>query len=1088
LGNKVTLVLDVDEETFRRCVENTKNQSTNSSQLEFRLLSKIVSQEAAPRDSFPSDAHWKSYQFSLAAESIHSKTPIDVLEFVDYCGPAYYTLLKRAAIPRSLPRNIVVRMHNTIELIDRCASSNFARSRLFDYGLERAAIAMADRILSPGFLYWRDVAARLYSVPAERVITSPPCRTLLPRLADGISGRNIVFVGRISTIKGMDLFLQAMAEICTDAMLAASFDQIRVIGPSESVSSQNEEAILNYKRGIPQEKIQFLGNLSESDLIHELAHAQFAVFPNRCESFCYAAHEAHMLGVPLVLSSIPAFLDHFVEGKSALFFNGTHHNLTSRIRELLVDSDLRTRLSSSVLAHRVRYESVTYGADLDDESSASSRVSAAVLESPQTNAVSDGDDELSVVFFCQNIHRTDAYEHVKRLLPQTCNADVIVLIESESEGQGTIHAFGQHWEFADSGRSPIEQLDAGLILLLSDSYTLTSSFVERGIGMMARMPMIGAILPVALKGRWGAAEFGSAADLFTLRVGEQPQGFPLLVRLANQTPLQQLLHDSSPYTALTLLIELRGAGLAIVDDIQPTLACHADSHSFPLPGRSDVSAFVKQNLLRYRDYELASNLVDEVQTLPALADEEQDSHGTTRRVLQDLHQGLVDALYLHVVEGSAVVLSIVDPAVGRELNWQDLHLYGPYQITEAKDRPSAILVLKEGCCLRVDGGVRLVFNLALGPAGGRLAMIANNRCVMLSTEHKDFSHRSFIPNDLLEIAANQRFELPSRVYHLAAYHRKPITNRLPTALCPNLKSSVDCCLFTENLSCISFSLPAALACSHTAQLERAGKDDAILVDEIATYVHSLEITTACFIDFGWIEIATRLLEDFKTIRVDFIISPIAIWSPTIALGLLDIGNLVNRFRDRVGILHPPALIGYFPAFRTVRLYSLPQFFEAVPAQAPSANAPVQIIIDHNPRNEFYMGHMAAVAKILQANAILIDEISIPSGQASQDRLFESFGLSHLLRHYKKIDAHTARVDRQIVYLNPFPFGENIVNLSNALRLGWHTVISYYENNLLGHVNCERAHIIEYWEDVEIISQHILDSIRNLKNVRSSINI
>jgi hypothetical protein len=299
---------------------------------------------------------------------------------------------------------------------------------------------------------------------------------------------------------------------------------------------------------------------------------------------------------------------------------------------------------------------------------------------------------------------------------------------------------------------------------------------------------------------------------------------------------------------------------------------------------------------------------------------------------------------------------------------------------------------------------------------------------------------------------------------------------------------VDCCLFTENLSGISFSLPAALACSHTAQLERAGKDDAILVDEIATYVHSLEITTACFIDFGWIEIATRLLEDFKTIRVDFIISPIAIWSPTIALGLLDIGNLVNRFRDRVGILHPPALIGYFPAFRTVRLYSLPQFFEAVPAQAPSANAPVQIIIDHNPRNEFYMGHMAAVAKILQANAILIDEISIPSGQASQDRLFESFGLSHLLRHYKKIDAHTARADRQIVYLNPFPFGENIDNLSNALRLGWHTVISYYENNLLGHVNCEHAHIIEYWEDVEIISQHILDSIRNLKNVRSSINV
>lgn len=1076
LGHKVTLVLDIDEETFNHCLESTRNQSTESSRLKFMRLSSIVTQEAAPRENFPSEAHWKSYLFSKAVESIHKQEPIDILEFVDYCGPAYYTLIKRAAAPHTMPKNIFVRLHITIEMIDKCASSNFSQSRIYDYWLERTAITLADRILSPGYRYWKDFAAKLYNVPSERVIISPPCRSLLPRIADGISGENIVFVGKVSSAKGMDLFLQAMSIICTDKTLVEQFKQIRVIGPSDTVSDQDEEAILSYKIGIPQDKIQFLGNLSESDLINELSRAKLAVFPSRCDSYCYAAHEAHMVGVPLILSTIPAFLDHFVEGESALFFDWTVNDLISQIGKLLCDTNLRCRLSSSVLQHRSRYEKVIYSNELDNEADRSSSLPAVHVASSHLPSWTENTPSpaTTVIFFCHKYSPTDATHYIKQLGLKNSFVDVIILIKSE--GHSTIQVFGHKWEVASEGRSAIDFLRAGFVLLLSDSFTLAPSFIERAQRIMVRMPAVGAILPVSTNGRWGGtAEFGRASDLFNVQLGILPQGFPLLIRLINQTPLQRLLHDRSSYTVLTLLIELRAAGYVIIDDIHPTQSRNVESLDLVLPGRKEVSAFIKQNHSRYRDYELAGRIVDEVQKTSLLNNSAEDSNGTVWHILQDLHHGLDDVLYMHVTAGIVSVFSIINPVTGREINWQDMELYGKYEIIEAKDRPIGFLQLTEGCRLRINHGIGLVFNIGLSPNEGELVIISNNICALLSVKCNAFSGRTFTPRGIFEIVATPPFELPDRPYHLAAFHPTLGSNLQLMAINAKLALNFDCCAFfegpRERIGQFDIS-----ACRYAFQLDRNNKSYAFLVDEIATYLHNLNVSTAVFFDGGWNEIATCLLEDFNHLRVEFILSPIATWSPMMALQLLKIGNLVERFRDRVGIIHPPALVGYFPEFCTVRTYSFPHPTKVISPRNDNSRTIVQIIIDRNPENEFYMGHMAAVAKIIQANGISIDEISVIDAQPSQDRLFESFGLNHLLRHYNKIDLLTARPDMEIVYLNPFPFGENIDNIRIALRHGWHTVISPYESCLLGCEKDENILVIPYWEDSEVIAKNLINSI------------
>lgn len=1076
LGHKVTLVLDIDKENFRRCVEGVRNQSINSARLEVLLLSDVVSADSYSRDQFPSDAHWKSFIFAKAAELIHAKNPIDILEFVDYCGPAYYALLRRAAEPKSLPRNIVVRMHNTIELIDKCAGSNFLQSRVFDYWLERTAIKLADRILSPGPRYWSDVAAKLYDVPVDRIIISPPCRQLLPRIADGKSGRNIIFVGRISTIKGMDLFLQAMASICADGSLSDKFDKICIIGPKELVATQDEERILSFKHGIPNDKLKFLGNLSESDLIYEFSRAMFAVFPNRCESFCYAVHEAHLVGVPLILSAIPAFLDHFVDRESALFFDGTLNDLILKIRELIIDSTLRARLSESVLHHRERYEKITYGEDLNDIHFPVQGAVSFGCQVPQLPAISCAQVRLTVIYFIRENNSVAANQYISHLKSIGYHIEPIFLVESTS--QGAILAFGRRWDFLDASlRNPCLLLNPGYLLILSDDFTLFPSFIERGVRMLSMMPAVGALLPVDMQGRWGRGDFGAAADLFSsLRANQKLKGFPLLMRLSEAVHLQQLLRDRSPYTALSLLLDVRSAGFLIIDDIEPTLARNHETSLFALPTRADTAAFLKQNMSRFCDYELVTSLVDDMQAVPDKESQLDDGYTVTRNLLNDLYHGMQGSVYLHVIEGSLSIISLVSHATAEEYGWENINLSGQYRIIDAKDRPLGILEMSSGSSLRADDALNMIFNIGVGPSGGKVALVTDNRCILLSLRNDIFSNRYVIPREIIEFIDPPPFEVPSREFHLSAYYRGLPGKLLALDASPSCLNYLDGCLFFG-------SLEERLAAENifkfysAIQISAGNKDINVLVDEIFANTKLLGAREACFFGLPWLDIANKFLSDFQFSRVKFIIPPAAIWAPAVALPLLQLGALLDRFGDRIEVLYPSALDVYFSAFKSARVYtlSLPVFSGDIICE--EVNPAVTVIIDRNSAGEFYMGHMAAVVKILHSSSVNLKEIVVPSEDPAQDRIFEFFGLSHLVRKYQNFDDAIPQGCGQVVYLNPFPFGENIGNVKRALRSGWHMVISPYESSLLGDIEIFRNKIVHYWEDVDVISRYIIKSLR-----------
>ncbi len=127
----------------------------------------------------------RSLRFADALAAVEQREKLDAVEFFDFTGAAYVTLVRRlfrdAAGGTSGPA-IAVRLHNTLELID-----DFAPTREFDldryrlHALERAALRLADTVLTPTRSYFEAYAAR-YSIDPARVMVSLPAKGMTPRV------------------------------------------------------------------------------------------------------------------------------------------------------------------------------------------------------------------------------------------------------------------------------------------------------------------------------------------------------------------------------------------------------------------------------------------------------------------------------------------------------------------------------------------------------------------------------------------------------------------------------------------------------------------------------------------------------------------------------------------------------------------------------------------------------------------------------------------------------------------------------------------------------------------------------------------
>jgi glycosyltransferase involved in cell wall biosynthesis len=322
---KVALLFGISQQTVNRIRDSYASRECND------LLKFYSIYDFAWHRDGPNEFWSKSKMFCESIIEILNLETINYIEFFDYCGPAYHTLCEKALNPALRDIPIAIRIHNTIEVIDRF-SGRIQEGISSPYWLEREAIALADHIIIPSMKFWKE-SANIYDVPPERLVEIPPPFTasLVPKAHDHREG--IVFIGRPSVIKGFDTLAEAL-KLFNNGSAAPPLPDVTIIGPEETVTGALNTTDLAARTGLGA-RMRVTGHVHPAELRGLIGQFEIAIFPNRTESYCYALHEAHLAGVRIIANAIPAFLAHLEESCDVRFFDGTPSDLARVLHEML---------------------------------------------------------------------------------------------------------------------------------------------------------------------------------------------------------------------------------------------------------------------------------------------------------------------------------------------------------------------------------------------------------------------------------------------------------------------------------------------------------------------------------------------------------------------------------------------------------------------------------------------------------------------------------------------------------------------------------------------------------------------------------
>jgi glycosyltransferase involved in cell wall biosynthesis len=164
----------------------------------------------------------------------------------------------------------------------------------------------------------------------------------------GLDGRQqqiVLFVGRVSRDKGIDLLIAA-AQTVVRATPEARF---LIVGPDWGDRAEFEREVA--AAGL-REVFVFTEALSDADLRLAYRSADLMAFPSRYEAFGIVMIEAMAAGLPVVAtnaSAIPCVVDH---GETGLLFAAEDaRDLAAHLVTLLRDPVLRARMGRTAAQH-----------------------------------------------------------------------------------------------------------------------------------------------------------------------------------------------------------------------------------------------------------------------------------------------------------------------------------------------------------------------------------------------------------------------------------------------------------------------------------------------------------------------------------------------------------------------------------------------------------------------------------------------------------------------------------------------------------------------------------------------------------------
>jgi glycosyltransferase involved in cell wall biosynthesis len=257
----------------------------------------------------------------------------------------HHNVLREASVsvlgvPRSVPSVLTLHDHRMLGSPDYPARTALDRLKVVKTVLDRwwakrrlaAVMAVSDELV---------VAARAAGFPdVRRVAVFAPLPT--SEVEPAASCHDIVFVGRVTEDKGVDLLVDAFAAIAEDRPAA----RLIVVGDGAALPAIRGRAAALGAR------VELRGWADAAGVAQALARARVVVLPSRPafrrEGMPIVAIEAALSGRPLVVAHEPGLLEFVERARCGLAFAaGDAKALAKALDEVLSDDELVERLGAN---------------------------------------------------------------------------------------------------------------------------------------------------------------------------------------------------------------------------------------------------------------------------------------------------------------------------------------------------------------------------------------------------------------------------------------------------------------------------------------------------------------------------------------------------------------------------------------------------------------------------------------------------------------------------------------------------------------------------------------------------------------------